>query len=273
MLREDGKDVSIRYFSHDSNRPVTLAILVDTSGSQRDFVPNEIGAADLFIEALLDGKEDRATLVQFDRTVSQLGSLTNSIDTLGHALPLLASQVPEALTDQGPADPHPRRGWTVLNDAIYTTSKSVLAKESGRKAMVVLTDGCDFGSKTTLAQAIEQAQRADVQIYSILYSNWTLPSTRPSFRCDGSGAVTSENPGLPVLEKLSSSTGGEVFSVSKATPLREIFAQITQRIRTAYELGYTPSADLAPNSYHRLDLKVKDKHFTVRTRQGFYAVP
>jgi VWFA-related protein len=247
ILTEDGKEMPIRYFSQGSKRPLTLAILVDTSGSQRDFVEDEVRAASLFIEGLLEGNENRATLVQFDRTVSQLGSLTTSAK-LAHALPLLSTQVPHESSEE----PEPK-GWTVLHDAVYTTAKSVLAPETGRKAIVVLTDGCDFGSRTTLAQAVEQAQRADVVVYSILYTSLAA------------------KPCLPVLQNLSDSTGGVVYSVSKNTPLHKIFTQVAQQISTAYELGYIPSPDIAPDSYHKLDLKMKDKHLIARARHGFYA--
>jgi Ca-activated chloride channel family protein len=248
ILTEDGKEMPIRYFSQGSKRPLTLAILVDTSGSQRDFVEDEVRAASLFIEGLLEGNENRATLVQFDRTVSQLGSLTTSANKLAHALPLLSTQVPHE-----PSEESEPKGWTVLHDAVYTTAKSVLAPETGRKAIVLLTDGCDFGSRTTLAQAVEQAQRADAVIYSILYTS------------------LSAKPCLPALQNLSDSTGGVVYSVSKNMPLHKIFTQVAQQISTAYELGYIPSPDIAPDSYHKLDLKMKDKHLIVRARHGFYA--
>jgi len=248
ILTEDGKEMPIRYFSEGYKMPLSLAILVDTSGSQRDFVEDEIRAASLFIEGLLEGNENRATLVQFDRTVSQLGSLTTSSSKLERALPLLSTQVPHEPSEE----PEPK-GWTVLHDAVYTTSKSVLAPETGRKAIVLLTDGCDFGSRTTLSQAVEQAQRADVVIYSILYTSLAA------------------KPCLQALQNLSDSTGGVVYSVSKNMPLHKIFTQVAQQISTAYELGYIPSSDIAPDTYHKLNLKMKDKHLIVRARHGFYA--
>ena len=111
-----------------------------------------------------------------------------------------------------------------MYDAVYVIAKGVLAKEKGRKAMVILTDGGDNGSRTSLAEAIEQAQRGDVQIYSILYSAWE------GFGGNGGsgGRAVGGNPGLEALEKFSEDTGGRVFTVSRTMGLREIYAEIAR---------------------------------------------
>jgi Ca-activated chloride channel family protein len=146
-------------------------------------------------------------------------------------------------------------------------SKDVLAKETGRKAMVILSDGGDNGSRRSLTEAVEQAQRADVQVYSILYSMWKNLSGA------NTGRAPVVDPGLGALEKLSESTGGHVFTVSRTLSLREIFAQIADDLRLQYELGYTPPPDTQPNSYHKLELKAKDKKLTVQARKGFFQPP
>jgi Ca-activated chloride channel family protein len=254
ILKQDGKEEPIHYFSQGSELPLTFAIMVDTSGSQRTFIADEALASDVFIETMLNTKKDRAMLVQFDTSVLELKSMTNSANALHLALTRLSSH--EAAV-----------GGTLLNDAIYSVAKSVLANETGRKAMVILTDGGDNGSRRSLAEAIEQAQRADVQIYSVLYSSWN------GFNGVGSGHPSGEDPGLALLQKLSESTGGRVFTVSRTMSLREIFAQIGQELRTQYELGYTPPPSTMPNSYHKLELKAKDKKLTVQARKGFFAQP
>ena len=99
--------------------------------------------------------------------------------------------------------------------------------------MVILTDGGDNGSRRSLAEAIEQAQRGDVQIYSILYSAWA------GFSAHG-GRPAGVDPGLEALQKFSESTGGRVFTVSRTMGLREIYEEIAQDLRLQYELGYTP---------------------------------
>jgi Ca-activated chloride channel family protein len=156
---------------------------------------------------------------------------------------------------------------TRLNDAVYLVAKDALANETGRKAMVILSDGGDNGSRRTLAEAIEQAQRGDVQVYSILYSMWDdLNNSTP-------GRAPTADPGLAALQKLSESTGGHVFTVSRSLSLREIFAQISQDLRFQYELGYRPPADTKPNSYHKLELKTKEKKLIVQARKEFFAPP
>jgi Ca-activated chloride channel family protein len=162
---------------------------------------------------------------------------------------------------------HAAAGGTLLYDAVYVIAKNVLANETGRKAMVILSDGGDNGSTRSLAEAIEQAQRADVQVYSILYGMWG--------RLNGSdtGSPPKIDPGLSALQKLSDSTGGHVFTVSRTMSLRDIFAQISQDLRLQYELGYKPPPDTQPNSYHKLELKAKDKKLTVQARKGFFEPP
>ena len=130
--------------------------------------------------------------------------------------------------------------------------------------MVILSDGEDNGSRQSLADAIEAAQRADVQIYSILYS------LHKTFTGGSSGHVPDPDLGLGALEKLSESTGGRVFTVSAALGLREIYTQIGQDLRLQYELGYKPPLGTQPNSYHKLELKAKDKKLTVQARKGFF---
>ena len=254
LLKQDGKDEPIHYFSQGSDLPLTLALLVDTSGSQRTFISDEARASDVFFETMLGRPEDRAMLVQFDTRVLQLRGLTSSAGTLHLSLLSLNSR-PSTATG------------TLLNDAVYTISTEILAREPGRKAIVLLTDGGDNGSRRSIAEAIEQAQRGDVQIYSIRYSLADLLGGATP------GAPHAPDPGVELLKKLSDSTGGRVFNVSRALPLREIFAEIAQDLRLQYELGYTPPPDVQPNSYHKLEVRAKDRKLTVQARKGFFARP
>jgi Ca-activated chloride channel homolog len=247
VLKQDGKEEPIQFFSRGSALPLSLALMVDTSASQRTFIDDESLASDVFFETMLGNPQDRATLVQFDTKVQQLKTMTNSANALHLAL--------SHLNGRAPAE-----GGTLLYDAVYAVSKSILANETGRKAMVILSDGGDNGSRRTLAEAIEAAQRRDVQIYSILYSMW-----------EGSAVGhTTIDPGLGILQKLSESTGGHVFTVSRTTSLREIYSQIGEDLRLQYELGYKPPPGTQPSSYHKLELKAKDKKLTVQARKGFF---
>jgi Ca-activated chloride channel family protein len=254
-LKQDGKNVPIKYFSQGSEVPLSFAIMVDTSGSQQTFIGDESLASDVFFETMLGHNADRAMLVQFDTNVLQLRSMTSSPDALHLALSHLGSGSTAAA------------GGTLLYDAVYAVAKSILANEKGRKAMVILSDGGDNGSGRSLTEAIEQAQRADVQIYSILFS------LRDSLTGDNSGRAPKQDSGLAALQKLSESTGGRVFTISPKQSLRQTYAEIADDLRLQYELGYTPEPGTPPNSYHKLELKTKDKKLTVQARKGFFEPP
>jgi VWFA-related protein len=254
VLKQDGKEQPIGYFSLGSELPLTFALMVDTSSSQETFIGDESLASDVFFQTMLGRPEDRAMLVQFGASVLQLKSMTNSANALHLALSHLSGRTSAP-------------GGTLLYDAIYVVAKNFLANERGRKAMVILSDGDDHGSSHSLAEAIEQAQRGDVQIYSILYS------LRDSLSGSNTGVAPAIDTGLGALQKLSESTGGHVFTVSPTSSLRDIFAQIGQDLRLQYELGYKPPPDTQPNSYHKLELKAKDKKLTVQARKGFFEPP
>ncbi len=252
LLKEDGKEEPIRYFSQGSELPLTIALMVDTSGSQRTLIGDETLASDVFFQTMLGSPEDRAALIQFDARVLQLQALTHSAGTLQMALQGVRSDPAFAQA-------------TLLDDAVSAVATHVLSKQTGRKAMVLLTDGGDAGSRTPLKQAIEQAQRENIQIYSILYTARAFASPSGALR------FAADDPGPETLRQLSESTGGHVFTVSATLGLREIFARISQDLRLQYELGYVPPSDVQPNSYHRLDLRTRQRGLTVQARKGFFA--
>lgn len=281
VLKEDGHDEPIHYFSQGSELPLTLALLVDTSGSQRTFINDESLAADVFFETMLEPSEsgtparapNRAMLVQFDTQLHQLSPMTTSAGALHLALGRLG---PDTST----------HGGTLLDDAVYAVARGPLAHETGRKAIVILSDGGDNGSRASLTQAIEEAQRGNTQIFSIRYSAWNGLSGAPggfsgassglsgaSGGFSGPASSHSADPGVGILQKLSESTGGRVFNVTRSQSLRTIFAQIAADLRLEYELGYTPPPDLAPNSYHKLEVRTRDRALTVQARKGFFAQP
>jgi Ca-activated chloride channel family protein len=254
VLKQDGKEEPLQYCTRGSDLPLSLALMVDTSGSQETFIGDESLASDVFFESMLGRPQDRAMLVQFDSSVLQLRGMTNSANALHLALSSVRSR---GNASQG----------TLLNDAVFLVSKNALAHETGRKAMVILSDGGDNGSRRSIAEAIEQAQRGDVQIYSILYSLFSDLSG------GASGHAPQADTGLAALQKLSESTGGRVFTVSRNLSLREIYQEIGDDLRFQYELGYRPPQDTKPDSYHKLELKAKDKKLMVQARRGFFEPP
>ena len=216
--------------------------MVDTSGSQRAYIRDEIAAGQAFFPAMMTRPDDRAVLIQFDNAILQLAKITTSVTTLEHSLAYL-SQSHSDYTAPG------RGGGTLLYDAIIAVSHIELGNQIGRRAMVILTDGGDNGSRFSAKQAIEEAQRADIMIYSVYYS-------------DGGGDEG-------VLRNLSKQTGGREFSVDSSMTLQQIYAAIADDLRMQYELGYRPP-DSKPNKYHKIDLKTKDKNLQVQARDGYF---
>lgn len=238
LLKQDGKLQAITYFSPSSDLPLTLALMVDTSGSQRDFIPDEIADSADFFPALMTRPQDRAVLMQFDSEILELAELTNSVPALEQALNKLSSKRGSLA------------GGTRLYDAISAVSHLELGDQLGRRAMVILTDGGDFGSETKISGAIAEAQRADIMIYSVYYS-----------RGGGNKAA---------LERLSNATGGRVFTVSPTMSLKQVFAAINDDMRLAYELGYRPP-DSQPNKFHKIELSTTDKKLIVQARKGYFS--
>jgi Ca-activated chloride channel homolog len=259
ILKQDGKEEEIRYFSQDSDLPLTLVLMVDTSGSQKMFIQDETDASAKFFRAMLTRQSDRASLVQFDYNVLQLQQMTNQLVALENSLGFLSMPHPAP----GGASAPRGGGGTLLYDAIIAAAQVELGKERGRRAMVILTDGDDHGSRYNLDQAIAAAQRADVVVYSVYYSADAFMNGMQ--HSPASNRVS----GREVLNDISNATGGHVFTVNQKTPLDLIFMQIADDMRLQYQIGYTPP-DAEPGSYHKIELKPKAKHLTIQSRVGFY---
>lgn len=256
LLKVDGRDQAIQHFSVASDLPLTLVLIVDVSGSQRTFIGDEWRASDVFFQTMLARPQDRAALVQVDARIHTLATLTNAPSRLHLALTQLGDNPTTAVR-------------TVLNDAVYLVSKVMLSREKGRKAIVLLTDGGDNGSRATVEQAIEEAQRWNVPVYAIDYSAWTPDGTVMSFR----NLQTQHDPGADLLQKVATKTGGRVYTVSSHLPLKAIYEQIGNDLRTQYEVGFSPAAGLQPNGFHKLELRTKDKKLAVQARAGFFVQP
>ena len=285
VLEEDGRPQTIIYFSRESNLPLTLGLLVDTSLSQRRVLDQERDASHTFLDQML-GEKDKAFLIHFDREVELLQELTSSHKKLEKALGLLNE--PEFSNSGG--DPHDRRGGyggggTLLYDSVYLASNELMKKQQGRKALIILSDGVDSGSKESLVDAIESAQRADTLIYSILFAGDESNGRPGGFGGfggmghhggmggggrGGSRYPSEERPdGKKILDRISKETGGRLFEVSKKQPIDDIYSQIEEELRNQYSLGYTPATDSGAG-YHKIQLTTKDKDQIVQTRDGYY---
>jgi VWFA-related protein len=286
ILEEDGRPQTVHYFSQESDLPLTLGLLVDTSLSQRRVLDQERSASSSFLDQMLRPDKDQAFLIHFDHEVELLQDLTNNREQLRAALGHL--QTPQFSQTSGGNSPnsgpgYPRRrgghgGGTLLYDAVYLASDELMKKQSGRKALVVLTDGVDHGSKETLRAAVEAAQRADTIVYSILFKDEEPFNGFGGYggmgghRGGGRGRYPQEPrpDGKKILEQISKETGGRVFEVSGKETVDKIYAQIEEELRNQYSLGY--SSDRSDvGGYRKISLKTKQKDLIVQAREGYYA--
>lgn len=256
-LEEDGRPQVIRYFSKESGLPLTLGLLVDTSISQKRVLAEERTASLKFLMQVLRPDQDRAFVIHFDREVELLQDLTSSRERLDEALARLQVPTLPPRKRGAPKIGLFALGGTDMYDSILLASDDILRKQSGRKALILLTDGVDNGSKIDLFDAIQSAQRADAVVYSILFAD------RDAY--DGTFASAA---GKQALERISRETGGAFFEVSKAAPLAAIYSQLEEELRNQYSIGYTP--DRGGPGYRKIHLAAK-AGLSVVTRDGYYA--
>jgi VWFA-related protein len=271
MLEEDGRPQTIRYFSQESDLPLSVGLLVDTSLSQRRVLGEERSASYRFLSQVLHPDKDRAFVIHFDREVELLQDLTASRQKLDDAL----SELETPTRGQrfgggrrgGPNAGRWRGGGTQLYDSVLLASDEMMRKLSGRKALILLTDGVDTGSKVSLARAIESAQRANALVYSILFSDAEMQSGR---RRDYHSRY-SDVDGKQVLRRLSRETGGSFFEVSDNKPISAIYTQLEEELRNQYSVGYTPDQAEAGPGYRKIHLTTKQAGLLVDARDGYYA--
>jgi VWFA-related protein len=246
-LEEDGRPQTIRYFSREADLPLILGLLVDTSRSMQTVFERERVASNRFFDQVLREDRDLAAIVHFDVNVGVLQGFTSSRTDLAAALAQLRI---------------PGRASTLLYDAICQASDDMMRSQNGRKAFILLSDGMDWNSESSLSNAIEYAQRADTMIYSILFAH---RQNRPRRR-----AVADMSRGLKTMERLARETGGGFFRVSGVNPIGRIYAQIEDELRNQYSIGYTSNRIDTSGKYRKLKLTTLRRGLTVRTRDGYY---
>jgi len=302
-LEQDGKPQSITYFAKESDLPLTLGLLVDTSLSQRRVLDQERSASRSFLDRVLREDKDQAFLIHFDYEVELLQDLTSSRRKLRAAIdqihsPQFSQSSSGSSTSSDPAGgdgggrgSHGRGhgGGTLLYDSVYLASNELMKKQQRRKALVVLTDGVDRGSKESLSEALESAERADTLIYCILFADKEEGQGRgggyggPHMGGGGMGGgrgggyprrtEESRPDGKKILEQIAKTSGGRFFEVSKKETLDKIYSDLDEELRNQYVLGYSPDKPDATPGYHKLHLAVKEKDAQVQTRDGFYLEP
>jgi VWFA-related protein len=277
-LSEDGRPQTIRYFSQETNLPLTLGLLIDTSGSQRRLLGPERAASYRFLGQVLREATDRAFVIHFDQEVELLEELTSSRAKLEAALAELGAPGERSHRRRGYPWGGRALGGTLLYDAILLASNELMRRQSGRKALVVLTDGVDVGSHVGLRAAIEAAQRADTLVYSIRFAD---PEGYQEAGGSGRGRRKRENvppasifPGVDgkkILQRISGETGGGFFEVSNQQSINDIYDRLGEELRNQYSLGYAPASSDRPAGYHRIQVATNRANVVVQARDGYYA--
>jgi VWFA-related protein len=258
---EDGKPQTIKYFSAESNQPLTLGIMIDTSASQTRVLTIEQEACAEFLRQVLRQK-DLAFVINFDTDVNLDQDFTNNVRDLTRALNKMEINAgmgggPPGLGG-GPIPTTPR--GTLLYDAVYLAADEKLKNEVGRKAMIIFTDGEDQGSRLRIRDSIEAAQKADAICYVILIAD------RGFY---GFGGYSGDFE----MKKLAEATGGRVIEVgNKQDKLRDAFQQIQKELRSQYNIGYSPTNNKQDGTYRKIQIHTKNGDYKVQARQGYYAM-
>jgi VWFA-related protein len=312
-LTEDGRPQTIKSFTRETDLPYRLGLLVDTSRSVSGAMDSERKAAGKFVDTMLPEKPnaqpDQAFLIHFDREVELLEDFTTLRSKLHHELdemrPTRAAQNDSqggqsSESENGGSGGQSRsRGGTQLYDAIFLASDELMKPKDGRKALVVFSDGVDRGSKETLNDAVDAADRASVAVYTIYFKGEQerqggIPGMGSGRRggMGGGGGYPGGGGGWPgggsgerrgggssepsvdgkkIMEKIAQRTGGRYFEARKKDSLEEIYGQIAEELRGQYLLTYTPDVADKDGGYHKIALKANKDDLTVVTREGYYA--
>jgi VWFA-related protein len=311
-LTEDGRPQVIKSFTTQSNLPFRLGLLVDTSRSVYSAMESERKAAEKFVELMLPadpktaGRGDQAFVIHFDREVELLEDFTNSRDKLDHEIDAMTptsrehnSQGPESSGDDHGYGGHGgHSGGTQLYDAIYLASDELMKPKDGRKALVVFSDGVDSGSKETLNDAIDAADRAGVEVFTIYfkgeedrgengfpggghhggggggYPGGGYPGGGGGWPGGGGGRHPGGNnapqlDGKKIMQEIASRTGGQFFEAKKKDNLEDIYGLIAGALRQQYLLTYTPDQIDTEGDFHKIVLKTSLPDLTVVTREGY----
>jgi VWFA-related protein len=253
-LIEDNQDQKIAFFSKEVNLPITLALLLDTSGSEQDMLGAIQEAGSSFLNRVLR-KGDEALVMSFDSDVDLLSDFTDDRAQLSRAIRRARINIPGGGTiagNPGPIGSQQITG-TALYDAIYLACGDKLNTEAGRKAIVIVTDAQDEGSKVRIEEAIEAAQRTDTVIHIMLVAD-------PRYGANYGAA-----------KKLADETGGRVISANSEKKLMQAFDEISEELRSQYTLGYYPSNAALDGKFRKIKIEMANHDLKVLARKGYYA--
>jgi VWFA-related protein len=260
VVLEDGRPQQIFTFKREANLPISIALLIDLSGSQEYTFPQEKAAATYFLNSIIRPGKDLAAILTFQDDVDLVQGLTSRVETLNRALD-------DVQYSRRFGSSSSRNQATALFDSIYITVDEVLGREEQRssyatdysvrrRAIVLLTDGADNASSRKLEEAIDRAWRSGVMIYSIGIGD--------RFRFEG---VRED-----VLVRLSEQTGGRAFFPHSAEELGAQFRQIENELRSQYLVAYNPSNTARDGSFRRIEVRLGGRpDLRVTHRRGYYA--
>ena len=254
-ISEDGHEEKISFFSKEMNLPITLGLLLDTSGSEQNMLPAIQDGGSRFLHRVLK-KGDEAMVISFDSDVDLLSDFTDDRNILDRAINKARINIPGGgmiAGNPGPIGGSSNITGTALYDAIYLACGDKLNGEAGRKAIVIVTDAQDEGSKTRLEEAVEAAQRTDTVIHVLLVYD-------PRY-----GGNTS------VAHKLTEDTGGRLIIVNSEKKMEEAFDQISDELRSQYMLGYYPTNNTKDGKFRKIKVDMTNKDLKVLARKGYYA--
>lgn len=258
-LFEDGKRQEIGYFSRETDTPLTMGILIDTSPSQVRVLGVEQEEANRFLQQVMRPKKDLTFVLHFDLEVELLQDFTDNLTSLARA-------IDDTVIRGGARGPLPAPvptasvGGTHLHDAVYLASAEMMRGQVGRKVLILLSDGVDQGSSMKRERAIEAAQKADVIIYSVDASD-------PEFYWRRGGGFRSSSD----LTKYSEETGGRVIRVDRPEKTAAAFQEIADELRTQYLLGYSPTNPSRDGSFRKIRVNVRGRNLKIQARNGYYA--
>jgi VWFA-related protein len=239
---EDNRNQVITNFTAETDLPLTVALLVDTSGSIRDKLKFEQEAAIEFFYSTLHRGKDRGMVISFDSGVELLQDFTDDPETLANAVRKIRAG-----------------GGTSLYDAIYLAVNEKLANQPGRLVIILISDGDDNSSRISLTETLELAQRRNVAVYAISTNSAAYFGSRDQERGD------------KTLKRFSEETGGRPFFPEKIQDLAVSFKEIGEELRSQYRLAYIPSNTRADGTFRKIRIDVANKNYKVKARTGYYA--
>jgi VWFA-related protein len=259
-ILEDKAPQKIKNFTAENDQPLTLGILLDTSGSQQNVLPMEQQTGAAFLSRVLRSK-DEAFLISFDINVELLSDYTSNAHALSRAMD--KAQINTGSGGGGMPTGTPR--GTLLYDAVFLATHDKLQQETGRKAIIILSDGEDQGSTEKLQGAIEAAQKANTIVYVLLIAD------RGFY---GRGMYGMGYSGDSYMRQMAEATGGRVIDVgNNGKKMEDAFSQIEEELRTQYVASYTPTNDKLDGSYRKIDVQPKGDGLKAQARKGYYAIP